>query len=81
MDIELKIKEKLEERTKIFNNVFNTPEGQVVYKDLRNALVINPESITSLHTNNITESALIQVGMRLAFGYIDNFLDYKISNK
>jgi len=70
-------KQKLEERHQIFNDVFNSPSGQIVYKDLRNCLVVNPELITNQMTNDIEKSALIQVGMRVAFQYIDNYLNYK----
>ena len=75
------IKTKVEERARVFNYLFNTEEGKVVYKDLRQALVINPELITNQHTSNIKEASLIQMGMRFAFNYIDEYLDYKIINK
>ena len=81
MTYEEQLKAKLEERTRIFNYLFNTEEGKVVYKDLRQALVINPELITNQHTSNINEASLIQMGMRFAFNYIDEYLDYKITNK
>ncbi len=54
----------------IFNNVFGTADGLVVYKDLRNALVINPELISREYTSDDNLASHVQVGMRLAFQYI-----------
>jgi hypothetical protein len=70
-----KIDKKIEERERIFNYLFQTPEGQIVYKDLRTALVINPEFLTKDLTNDIEKEALIQYGMKIAFQYIDNNLN------
>ena len=81
MELEKKLQEKLLERKQIFNNVFGTADGLVVYKDLRNALVINPELISREYTCDDNLASHVQVGMRLAFGYIDDFLDLNTINK
>lgn len=80
-DIEKRVKEKQAERIKIFNNVFGTPEGKVVYKNLRSALVVNPELITNQYTNDDQLASHLQVGMRLAFKYLDGFLELETINK
>lgn len=80
-DIEKRIEEKQAERIRIFNYVFGTPEGKIVYKNLRSALVVNPELITKQYTNDDQLASHLQVGMRLAFKYIDDFLELKTINK
>jgi hypothetical protein len=76
-----KIQVKQEERERIFNYVFGSKEGLIVYKDLLSALVINPEFLTKELTNDIEKEALIQFGMKIAFQYIDNFLLLETINK
>jgi hypothetical protein len=80
-NVDIKLQEKLIERKRIFNTIFGSAEGLIVYKDLRSALVINPELITRQYTNDDVLSSHLQVGMRLAFQYIDDFLDLKTINK
>ncbi len=80
-DIEKRIEEKQAERIRIFNYVFGTLEGKIVYKNLRSALVVNPELITKQYTNDDQLASHLQVGMRLAFKYIDDFLELKTINK
>jgi hypothetical protein len=81
MNAEEILNQKLEERRKIFNNLFSSPEGKIVYKDLRSALVINPELMTRQYTNDDALASHIQVGMRLAFQYIDDFLNLNTINE
>ena len=81
IDAEKHLQEKLIERKRIFNTVFGSAEGLIVYKDLRTALVINPELISREYTCDDVLSSHLQVGMRLAFQYIDDYLDLNTINK
>ena len=57
------------------------PGIATINKDLRTALVINPESITREYTCDDVLASHLQVGMRLAFQYIDDYLDLNTINK
>ena len=82
---EKKILENLEYKAKdlknAYNNTFSTDDGQKVLKDLLRNLLIDGDIIAKNYTSDDILASHIQIGLKLAYKYIEDNLPINLINK
>lgn len=64
-----------------YNNVFSTEEGKKVLDDITRNLLLYGDVIARNYTNDDILASHIQVGLKLAYKYIQNNLPINIIKK
>lgn len=62
-------------------NIFSTTEGQKVLKDLLRNLLIDGDIIAKDYTSDDILASHIQIGLKLAYKYIEGNLPVNLINK
>ena len=63
-----------------YNQTFGTPEGKKVLNDLQRNLLINGDVLAKEYTQDDILASHLQVGLKIAYKYIENILSIKIIN-
>ena len=63
-----------------YNQTFGTIEGKKVLNDLQRNLLINGDVLAREYTQDDMLASHIQVGLKIAYKYIENILSIKVIN-
>lgn len=63
-----------------YNQTFGTLEGKKVLNDLQRNLLINGDVLAREYTQDDMLASHIQVGLKIAYKYIENILSIKVIN-
>jgi hypothetical protein len=63
-----------------YNQTFGTLEGKKVLNDLQRNLLINGDVLAKEYTQDDILASHLQVGLKIAYKYIENILSIKIIN-
>lgn len=74
------LEQKAKNLENAYNLTFGTAEGKKVLLDLQRNLLINGDLIARDYTQSDELASHIQVGLKLAYKYIENILSIKIIN-
>lgn len=74
------LKLKAKDLENAYNQTFGTPEGKKVLNDLQRNLLINGDVLAKEYTQDDILASHLQVGLKIAYKYIENILSIKIIN-
>jgi len=74
------LKLKAKDLENAYNQTFGTPEGKKVLNDLQRNLLINGDVLAREYTQDDILASHIQVGLKIAYKYIENILSIKVIN-
>lgn len=74
------LKLKAKDLENAYNQTFGTPEGKKVLNDLQRNLLINGDVLAREYTQDDILASHLQVGLKIAYKYIENILSIKIIN-
>lgn len=63
-----------------YNQTFGTLEGKKVLNDLQRNLLINGDVLAREYTQDDILASHLQVGLKIAYKYIENILSIKVIN-
>lgn len=74
------LKLKAKDLENAYNQTFGTLEGKKVLNDLQRNLLINGDVLAREYTQDDKLASHIQVGLKIAYKYIENILSIKVIN-
>jgi len=74
------LKLKAKDLENAYNQTFGTPEGKKVLNDLQRNLLINGDVLAREYTQDDILASHLQVGLKIAYKYIENILSIKVIN-
>lgn len=74
------LKLKAKDLENAYNQIFGTLEGKKVLNDLQRNLLINGDVLAREYTQDDMLASHIQVGLKIAYKYIENILSIKVIN-
>ena len=74
------LKLKAKDLENAYNQTFGTPEGKKVLNDLQRNLLINGDVLAREYTQDDILASHIQVGLKIAYKFIENILSIKVIN-
>ncbi|MEY4389827.1 MAG: hypothetical protein RLZZ167_467 [Pseudomonadota bacterium] len=74
------LKLKAKDLENAYNQTFGTLEGKKVLNDLQRNLLINGDVLAREYTQDDILASHLQVGLKIAYKYIENILSIKIIN-
>lgn len=74
------LKLKAKDLENAYNQTFGTLEGKKVLNDLQRNLLINGDVLAREYTQDDILASHIQVGLKIAYKYIENILSIKVIN-
>lgn len=74
------LKLKAKDLENAYNQTFGTLEGKKVLNDLQRNLLINGDVLVREYTQDDILASHLQVGLKIAYKYIENILSIKIIN-
>ncbi|GEM_PF-1485297 len=74
------LKLKAKDLENAYNQTFGTLEGKKVLNDLQRNLLINGDVLAREYTQDDMLASHIQVGLKIAYKYIENILSIKVIN-
>lgn len=74
------LKLKAKDLENAYNQTFGTLEGKKVLNDLQRNLLINGDVLAKEYTQDDILASHLQVGLKIAYKYIENILSIKIIN-